>query len=134
MVQPIDMQSLIGNIMSTDRVQHIVDRQAAQEQQRTAFKEHAQRAQQETQVRETAESDSERIEEDRERQSQRRRQRKHKRNTEEAQDEFETAAGITITDESGAIEDSAETRTVYNAREKTENLDGTEGHNLDLRI
>ena len=129
MVQPIDMQSLIGNIMSAERVQHIVERQASVEQQRVAFQEHADRAQQETQVQHTHEAESERIEEEQQRQSQGSGQDRQQPGQEEAEQEEDGARM------SHALpEQPIEVRTVYNAHEETEDLSGTEGHNLDVRV
>jgi len=127
MVQPIDMQSLIGNIMSTERVQHIVERQASVEQQRIAFQEHAERAQQETQIQQTHEAESERIEEEEKRQSQGR--GRQQRQQEEQQTEEDAVLKADV-----LPEQPIEVRTVYNVREQTEDLSGTEGHNLDVRI
>ena len=129
MVQPIDMQSLIGNIMSSERVQHIAEHQASVEQQRVAFQDHADRAQQETQVQQTHEAESERIEEEQERQEQGRGQGRQQPGQEEPGQE-EDAARV-----SHALpEQPIEVRTVYNAHEETEDLGGTEGHNLDVRV
>ena len=129
MVQPVDMQSLIGNIISAERVQHIVERQASVEQQRAAFQEHAERAQQETQVQHTHEAEGERIEEEQQRQSQGRDQGRQQPGQEEPGQE-EDAGGV-----SHALpEQPIEVRTVYNSHEETEDLSGTEGHNLDVRV
>lgn len=134
MVQPIDMQSLVGGIMNADRVQHIVERQAAQEQQRAAFQEHAERAQQETQIQETTQTESERIEEDQERESQRRRQQR--KSDEQKDDEKQSAAEghHEIVSKTHRHEESEKTRTVYNSHEETEDLDGPEGFNLDVTV
>jgi len=129
MVQPIDMQSLIGNIMSTERVQHIVERQASVEQQRVAFQEHAERVQQETQVQHTHEAESERIEEEQERRSQGRGQGRQEREQEEQQPEEHAARKADV-----LPEQPIEVRTVYNVHEQTEDLSGTEGHNLDVHV
>ena len=129
MVQPIDMQSLIGNIISAERVQHIVERQASVEQQRVAFQEHADRAQQETQVQHTHEAESERIEEEQQRQSQGSGQGRQQPGQEEAEQE-EDGAGMSH----ALLEQPIEVRTVYNAHEETEDLSGPEGHNLDVRV
>jgi len=130
MVQPIDMQSLIGNIMAADRVQHIVERQASVEQQRVAFQTHAERAQQETQVQQTHEAESERIEENLERESQGRRHGRRRRG-EEAEPEPEQTVQSTV---APMAEQPQEVRTVYNSHEQKEDLSGTEGHNLDVRV
>jgi len=129
MVQPIDMQSLIGNIMSAERVQHIVEHQASVEQQRIAFQQHAERAQQETQVQQTHEAESERIEEEQERQSQGRGQGRQQREQEEQQTEEDAVRRADT-----LPEQPIEVRTVYNVHEQTEDLGGTEGHNLDVRV
>ncbi len=136
MVQPIDMQSLIGNIMSADRVQHIVERQASVEQQRIAFQEHADRAQQETQVRQTQEAESERIEEEQERERERQSRGRSRDKQEEAQPDEQPPPQENPTAWSGrsVAEQPPEVRTVYNVREQTEDLSGTEGHNLDVRV
>jgi len=130
-VQPVDIQSLIGNIMATDRVQHIVERQAAGEQQRIAFQTHAERARQETQVRETHEAESERIEEEQEGQSERRRHRRQQQRGRDESAEPEESGTRTAVPVS---EQPVEVRTVYNSSEEKEDLGGPEGHNLDVRV